>query len=88
MEDYHKAKQKMEEEKDKLTERLNKVLEKNGIKPHRAWFNWYKTNTIVWDNCNIPRQVILDLEEEFGTIKCIYTPSRSENLFIKFEKGE
>ena len=84
MEDYHKAREQLIIEKDKLTERLIKVLEKNDLKSHRAWFNWNKTNTIVWNNCSIPRQTILDLEEEFGEIKCIYTPSGSPNLFIRF----
>lgn len=88
MRDYHKAEQHLIEEKDKLTERLHKVLEKNEIKPHMAWFNWSKNDTIVWANCNIPRQAIIDLEEEFGKIRCIYTVSRANNLFIKFEKGE
>lgn len=86
MEDYQKAKTQLMKEKDKLTERLLKVLVKNGIKSYSAWFHWGKTNTIVWNNCNIPRQAIIDLEEEFGEIQCIYTYKGNRNtLFVKFK---
>ena len=88
MEDYIKAERKLREEKEKLTERLGKVLEANGIKPHRAWFNWYKNNTIVYDNCNISLKILNDLEKEFGEIKCIYNQRNSNSLFIKFKDGE
>ena len=86
MSDYIKAEQKLQEEKDKLTERLGKVLEANGIKPHRAWFNWYKNNTIVYGNCNISLKVLNDLEKEFGEIQCIYNVHNSNSLFIKFAR--
>lgn len=87
MSDYIKAEQKLQEEKDKLTERLRKVLEANGIKSHMAWFNWYKNNTVVYGNCNINTKLLRDLEKEFGEIQCIYNVHNSNSLFIKF-KGE
>ena len=87
MEDFHKAEKQLMIEKDKLTERLANVLEKNGIKTHMAWFNWSKTNTVCWNNCNISPKLINDLEKEFGEIQCIYTTHRTNNLFIRF-KGE
>ena len=88
MEDYIKAEKKLREEKDKLTKRLGKILEANGIKPHKAWFNWHKNNTIVYDNCNINLKLLNDLEKEFGEIKCIYNVRASNLLFIKFKGGE
>ena len=66
MKDYIKAEQKLQEEKDKLNNRLKKVLEENGIKTHLAWFNFYKNQTIVWSNCNISMKLLNELEKEFG----------------------
>lgn len=88
MSDYLKAEQKLQEEKDKLDGRLKKVLEANDIKPHLAWFNFYKNQTIVWNNCNISMKVLNDLEKEFGEIQCVYNTHNSNTLFIKFKDGE
>lgn len=88
MKDYIKAEQKLQEEKDKLNNRLKKVLEENGIKTHLAWFNFYKNQTIVWSNCNIPMKLLNELEKEFGEIQCVYNTHNSNTLFIKFKGGE
>lgn len=87
MKDYIKAEQKLQEEKDKLNNRLKKVLEENGIKTHLAWFNFYKNSTIVWSNCNIPMKLLNELEKEFGEIQCVYNTHNSNTLFIKFKDG-
>lgn len=87
MKDYIKAEQKLQEEKDKLNDRLKKVLEENGIKTHLAWFNFYKNQTIVWSNCNIPMKLLNELEKEFGEIQCVYNTHNSNTLFIKFKDG-
>lgn len=87
MKDYIKAEQKLQEEKDKLNNRLKKVLEENGIKTHLAWFNFYKNQTIVWSNCNIPMKLLNELEKEFGEIQCVYNTHNSNTLFIKFKDG-
>ena len=71
MKDYIKAEQKLQEEKDKLNNRLKKVLEENGIKTHLAWFNFYKNQTIVWSNCNISMKLLNELEKEFGESQCV-----------------
>lgn len=87
MKDYIKAEQKLQEEKDKLNNRLKKVLEENGIKTHLARFNFYKNQTIVWSNCNISMKLLNELEKEFGEIQCVYNTHNSNTLFIKFKDG-
>lgn len=87
MGDYIKAENQLQREKDKLNERLKKVLEANNIKTHLAWFNFYKNQTIVWGQCNVPKKILDELEGEFGEIQCVYNTHNSNTLFIKF-KGE
>lgn len=87
MKDYIKAEQKLQEEKDKLNDRLKKVLEENGIKTDLAWFNFFKNQTIVWNNCNISMKLLNELEKEFGEIQCVYNTHISNTLFIKFKDG-
>lgn len=87
MEDYIKAENQLQKEKDKLNERLKKVLEANNVKTHLAWFNFYKNQTIVWGQCNVPKKILDELEKEFGEIQCVYNTHNSNTLFIKF-KGE
>lgn len=87
MEEYMKAQLELQKQKDKLTERLAKILEKNEMKPHLAWFNFYKNKTIVWGNCNISLKILNDLQDEFGEIRCVYCTKGSNNLFIRFKDG-
>ena len=88
MEDYIKAENQLEREKDKLNERLKKVLEANNIKTHLAGFNFYKNQTIIWGQCNVPKKILDELEKEFGEIQCVYNTHNSNTLFIKFKGGE